>query len=249
MHFRLFSLFLLEILFLCSCVAVGEQPGRIAETAPEPQTGRYYTVSAGDSLFQIGKKFGVDYKKIAEINGIEPTSPLQVGQRLRIPEEPVKQSAQEMKPPPDKVDDSKKTPAQQQPKRSEGVKYVAGEKFSPPVKAPVAVSYGQSVGGTTLRGVEFSCASGTEVSAARTGVVMAVFERFPGFGRVVMIDHGYGLATFYGCLGKLDVREGDCVKKGEAIGKSGIKPTTGKGTLHFRIYRNGIPVNPSGYIK
>jgi murein DD-endopeptidase MepM/ murein hydrolase activator NlpD len=249
MHLRLFSLFLLETLFLCSCVAVGEQPERGTEVASESQKGRYYTVSAGETLFKIGKKFGVDYKKIAEINGIEPTSPLAVGQKLLIPEEPDRQPVEEVKQPPDKADDSKKTPVEQQPKRSEGVKYVAGEKFIAPVTAAVAVSYGQNADATTARGMEFSCAPGTEVKAARTGVIVTVFERLPGFGRVVIIDHGYGFATFYGYLGKVDVREGAVVKKGEAIGKSGAKPATGKGALHFRIYKNGTPVNPASYIK
>jgi lipoprotein NlpD len=245
MHLRLFGLFLLEIPFLCSCVAVGEQPG----SAKPVQNGTYYTVSAGETLFQIGKKFGVDYKKIAGINGIESTSPLAVGQQLLIPEVSLKQPVQEPKQPPDKVDDSKKTPVEQQPKRSEGVKYVAGEKFIAPVNAAVVVSYGEGAGATTAKGVEFSCAPGTEVKAARTGVIVTVFERLPGFGRVVIIDHGYGFATFYGYLGKVDVREGALVKKGEAIGKSGVKPQTGKGALHFRIYNNGTPVNPASYIK
>ncbi len=55
-------------------------------TATAPAGGQNYTVQSGDTLFEIGQKFGVDWKKIAEINNLEAPYSLTVGKTLLIPE-------------------------------------------------------------------------------------------------------------------------------------------------------------------
>ncbi len=49
--------------------------------------GKKYTVQSGDTLYEIGKKFKVDWKKIAEANGIENSAALKVGKEIIIPSE------------------------------------------------------------------------------------------------------------------------------------------------------------------
>ncbi|MBS4179768.1 glycosyl hydrolase family 18 protein [Lederbergia citrea] len=51
-----------------------------------PIVGSFYFVEAGDSLFSIGRKFGIPYQELARINNIQVNQPLRVGMRLYIPQ-------------------------------------------------------------------------------------------------------------------------------------------------------------------
>jgi lipoprotein NlpD len=247
-YHKLVVLILLLVAFLgLSCAVVPDTPAA-SDATPSPKEmreGNYYTIKEGDTLYGIGKKFGVDWHRIAELNnmtGDESILTFRPGRKILLPPDAREVPIEETPPPAN-------TAAAQKPKKPEPPRYVPGEKFIAPVNVKITVHYGDIVNGTAMRGAEFSCNPGTDVKAARTGAVVAVCEQFPGFGKVVIVDHGYGFYTFYGYLGKIEVKDGSAVAKGDVIGKSGVKPTTGKGALHFRIYRNGVPVNPASYIK
>jgi murein DD-endopeptidase MepM/ murein hydrolase activator NlpD len=60
----------------------------------------------------------------------------------------------------------------------------------------------------------------------------------------VIIDHGMGIASLYGHLSSFDVKVGDSVVKGQAIGRSGMTGMAGGDHLHFTMLVNGHPVNP-----
>ncbi|MBS4201444.1 glycoside hydrolase family 18 protein [Bacillus sp. FJAT-49732] len=53
-----------------------------------PIVGSFYWVKSGDSLWSIGRKFGIPYEELARINGIQVNQPIYVGLRLYIPEKP-----------------------------------------------------------------------------------------------------------------------------------------------------------------
>ena len=70
-----------------------------------------------------------------------------------------------------------------------------------------------------------------------------------GYGNMVEIDHGNGLATRYGHLSEIDVRVGDEVRIGQVIGRIG---STGRSTgphLHYETRINGEPVNPQRFLE
>ncbi|HYG67146.1 MAG TPA: M23 family metallopeptidase [Anaeromyxobacteraceae bacterium] len=69
-----------------------------------------------------------------------------------------------------------------------------------------------------------------------------------GYGKVLVIDHGYGVKTRYAHLAEIFVKPGDRLSRGEKVGAVG---NTGRSTgphLHYEVRVNGIPENPRKFI-
>jgi murein DD-endopeptidase MepM/ murein hydrolase activator NlpD len=96
-------------------------------------------------------------------------------------------------------------------------------------------------------GMDFTADKGTEVYATGDGVVELVETKRWGYGKSIVINHGFGYKTLYAHLSAFNIRQGQKVKRGELIGLIG---STGKSTgphLHYEVIKNGIKVNPIGY--
>jgi murein DD-endopeptidase MepM/ murein hydrolase activator NlpD len=97
-------------------------------------------------------------------------------------------------------------------------------------------------------GVDISASSGTEIIAARTGVVIWTKSELGGpFGNNTLIDHGNGLATFYAHQSGFAVQAGQKVKKGQVIGYVGSTGYSTGSHLHFEVHINGVPHDPMGW--
>jgi murein DD-endopeptidase MepM/ murein hydrolase activator NlpD len=97
------------------------------------------------------------------------------------------------------------------------------------------------------KGVDFAGAPGTAVSSVAAGLVTFAGER-AGYGEMVEINHGNGLATRYCHNEKLLAKTGDMVRKGQEIALIG---STGHSTgphLHFEVLKNGSQVDPLRFI-
>ena len=97
-------------------------------------------------------------------------------------------------------------------------------------------------------GVDISAGMGTAVRAAADGVVEYAAFRADGYGRLVVIDHGNGLSTWYAHLSRFEVIPGQEIRRGDVLAFSG---NTGRVTaphLHFEVRRGGVPVNPYSYL-
>jgi murein DD-endopeptidase MepM/ murein hydrolase activator NlpD len=96
-------------------------------------------------------------------------------------------------------------------------------------------------------GMDFTGPLGTEIYATGDGkVVKAEFNHY-GYGKEVVIDHGFGYKTIYAHLRKILVEPGQKVKRGQVIGTLG---NTGRSTgphLHYEVRKNNRPVNPINY--
>jgi murein DD-endopeptidase MepM/ murein hydrolase activator NlpD len=105
--------------------------------------------------------------------------------------------------------------------------------------APVAQG---SPPGDFHRGVDLSAPTGTSVRATGDGLI--IFSLWQdGFDRLVVIDHGGGVQTFYAFLSKLLVHPGQEVRRGDPIGEATAPH------LHYEIHVGGSPVNPYRYQK
>jgi murein DD-endopeptidase MepM/ murein hydrolase activator NlpD len=96
-------------------------------------------------------------------------------------------------------------------------------------------------------GIDIANRLGTFIHVPADGVVVFAAVK-AGYGQTVVVDHGYGLETWYGHAKKLLVTKGQHVKRGETIAQMG---STGRSTgphVHYEVRVNGFPVNPISYI-
>ncbi|NUT23463.1 MAG: M23 family metallopeptidase [Hamadaea sp.] len=102
--------------------------------------------------------------------------------------------------------------------------------------------------GRPHKGVDLAAPEGTPFTAVHDGTVV-IAEWRGGYGNMIMIDHGNGLATVYGHSSQLLVKAGDKVKAGQVIALVG---NTGQSTgphLHLEIHVNGEAVEPVAWFK
>ncbi len=101
--------------------------------------------------------------------------------------------------------------------------------------------------GRLHEGIDIAVPSGTPVHASASGTVI-VAGWVGGYGNLVVIDHGNGLATAYGHNTSVAVGVGQSVAQGQVISYSG---STGHSTgphVHFEVRINGSAVDPLGYL-
>ena len=100
---------------------------------------------------------------------------------------------------------------------------------------------------TLHTGMDLSAPVGTAVRAPADGIVTKI-ENDPGYGKVLVVSHGYGYSTLYGHNSKILVKVGQKVRRGEQLSEVG---NTGRSTgphLHYEVRVNGVEVNPVKYI-
>jgi len=93
------------------------------------------------------------------------------------------------------------------------------------------------------RGVDFGASHGTPILAATDGRV-AVAGWGGGYGKVVELRHGGGLATRYGHMSRIAVAAGQAVRQGQVIGYVGSTGLSTGPHLHYEMFRNGQLVDP-----
>jgi hypothetical protein len=96
-------------------------------------------------------------------------------------------------------------------------------------------------------GIDLSAPRGTPIYATADGVVLQAGYRAGGFGKKILLDHGYGYRTLYGHCHEVMVKPGQKVKRGEVIGKVGSTGLSKAPHLHYEVHINGRPVDPIDY--
>lgn len=97
-------------------------------------------------------------------------------------------------------------------------------------------------------GIDLAGKKNSPIYAMAHGRVVYAGNKFSGYGKMILIDHGNGLSSLYSHLNKFFVSSGKRVKRGHIIGTMG---RTGRATgvhLHFEVMEHKIPVNPRKYI-
>jgi murein DD-endopeptidase MepM/ murein hydrolase activator NlpD len=117
--------------------------------------------------------------------------------------------------------------------------------FYPPVKGAVTESFSPS---DNHFGVHIATESGTAVTSTLDGTVLAVYWTLDE-GYTIMIQHSDNIISIYKQTARPLTKIGDRVASGEAIAFMAASTNTGKEVdLHFELWHNGYPINPSMYI-
>jgi murein DD-endopeptidase MepM/ murein hydrolase activator NlpD len=121
-----------------------------------------------------------------------------------------------------------------------------------PVDGVLMSSYGEradpfSGEGAYHTGVDISAPTGTRVHATADGIVVFA-DRFGGYGRLVIIDHGNGYETYYAHLSRVDVINGQEIRQGAAVGEVGATGRVTAPHLHYEVRVHKAPVNPYRYL-
>jgi murein DD-endopeptidase MepM/ murein hydrolase activator NlpD len=216
------------------------KPGQTLEILPVD--GVRHKVVRGDTIYSIGKKYGlsgsqvqmiVDYPFNEFLN--DETFDLVAGQFLMVPEG-------ELKPVVSIATTSRTTFGTITP--DAGTVSATGSFIWP-------ASGGISQGYTFYhKAIDISNRAGGAILAADAGVVtVAGWVDGYGYGNRVMVDHGNGFVTLYAHLSVVQVRVGQRVGRGDVLGQMG---STGRSTgthLHFEIRQGGALQNPLNFLR
>lgn len=198
-----------------------------------------YTVKNGDSLAAIARKFGLTIEHLAAINHLSDPSSIYPGQTLAL-----KGSAT-----PSRYD----APVEKIPKgggesRSSSSSYSGPRNYAWPVQGRIIKEFSPS-GYIKCWGIMIAAAEGTTVKAARSGQVTFSGSSIPGYGNMIMIDHGDNYYSVYAHNKSNVVKVNDRVSQGQKIALVGKRPQDPEHNLYFEI-RNGKgeAVDPQRYL-
>ncbi|HVF53476.1 MAG TPA: peptidoglycan DD-metalloendopeptidase family protein [Actinomycetota bacterium] len=130
---------------------------------------------------------------------------------------------------------------------------VGGGQLLWPASGPVTSPYGYRThpifGDQRLHtGVDIGAGYGSPVIASDSGYV-SYAGVMSGYGNVIVVDHGGGLATTYNHLSAFYVASGQSVGRGTQIGAVGCTGYCTGPHLHFEVRVNGSPVDPMPYLQ
>ncbi len=184
-----------------------------------------YQVKNGDSLASISSHFNVELNAILDANDLDDDI-LQPGQNLFIPGARISEYEYKM---------ATKT------------------LFIYPTRGRLSSGYGyRSDPFTGVRrfhyGIDLANSTGTSVKASMEGTVIDIQDRSTGYGKSIIIRHANGYQTLYAHLHQISVRKNQWISQGQTIGQMGNSGRSTGPHLHFSIYKNNSPINPSSYL-
>ncbi|WP_305046248.1 M23 family metallopeptidase [Geoalkalibacter sp.] len=96
-------------------------------------------------------------------------------------------------------------------------------------------------------GLDIAARTGAPVFATADGIVSRS-ETAPGYGKLVVVDHGYGYRTFYAHNSRNLVRVGERVRRGQKIAEVGNTGSSTGSHVHYEVRLNNVPLNPRKFL-
>jgi len=97
-------------------------------------------------------------------------------------------------------------------------------------------------------GIDIDAPVGEDIHAVEKGTVVYA-ERFSGYGKMVIVDHGERYYTIYGHLSEILKKTGDEVRRGEVLGRAGDSDSLAGSNLYFEIRKDGRSVDPLPWLR
>lgn len=195
--------------------------------------GVYHTVQKKETLWRICKLYNVSLQDVAELNNIKDPAQIKTGDRIFIP------GAKKTAPAASLPETEKEKTPPPRILQHPGL-------FIWPVSGKITEEYG-IYGNQKHDGINIQAPAGTSIKAAADGTV--AFATFlEGYGNTIIINHRNDYATVYANNLKNLVKQGQVVRKGDAIAEVGKSGTGSQAYLHFQIRCNNQPRNPLFYL-
>ncbi|MCK4283441.1 MAG: peptidoglycan DD-metalloendopeptidase family protein [Candidatus Brocadiae bacterium] len=228
----------------------GRRPPLLTAEQKKPARNDYfpYVVREGDTLYGLGRRFGVLWQEIAEDNGIKDATNLKVGGLLVIRRaEGVEPPQLVLPPPPQEGKASRRTVSREALHRGK-----PSSRFWWPTEGQVVQHYGDRVRGLAEPGIGIAAPAGTEVCAVAAGTVVTCVRTDPAspsaWGNVVAIAQAGNMVSWYAHLDRVFVEKGREVSQGGVIGTVGSSGAAERPVLAFRLFRNERFVDPEDYL-
>lgn len=250
-HGMLRFLCILSLLVLSTCYKT------VFPHVPVSKSGAVYQVRAGDTLYGVSKRYGVDYRALARRNHIHYPYRIYIGQRLYLRGIAPRSSYIPLPKRHKKTIRGRRAKG----KRASGYNVAKSRRHKSvsrashrrmvrlywPVRGKVTSKFGRRHG-RPHDGIDISVPEGTPVRAAADGDVVYSSHRLTGYGNLIIIRHTHDMFTAYAHNQSNLVRRGAHVKRGEIIARAGHTGHASGPHLHFEVRRGPTPVNPLVYL-
>ena len=203
-----------------------------------------YTVVKGDTMYSIAKKNGMTLAEFMALNGLDNSSVIKVGQKLKIATGKTSGTSTSSTPSTSSGTGGATTTTTTNTTtapdtRTYGTTVTADKNTVWPVKNPTVTQVKGKVGG-----VQLSAQVNEPVVCIREGTVMYVGV-YRGFGQVLFVQSKTGVIYTYTGLGSVSVKKGDYVVYNQQLGTAGIDPISNKPGITFMVFQNGQPIDPA----
>jgi septal ring factor EnvC (AmiA/AmiB activator) len=98
------------------------------------------------------------------------------------------------------------------------------------------------------KGIDIATPMGEEIRAVEKGRVVYA-DRFSGYGRMVIVDHGERYYTIYGHLSEILKKTAEAVNRGEVLGRAGDSDSLAGATLYFELRKDGHSLDPVPWLR
>ncbi len=224
-------------------------------------SGRTHTVAAGDTLYNIGVRYGVNPTELQRLNGVSNPSSLSIGQVLRIPQSQTAAVSAEPAAAPAATIETVQKPLSAETVREQQEAAKKAQEASEAMRADVVV-LSWPIRGDVISsfrenrmGIDIAGEMGAAVCSAADGTVQYVGNNTRGYGNFVIVRHNIRLpgksptplVTVYGNCSQILVSANESVRKGQTIAKMGNSDAD-RVKLRFEV-RQGKPLDPLQYLE
>ncbi|WP_018986627.1 peptidoglycan DD-metalloendopeptidase family protein [Methylophilus methylotrophus] len=235
-----------------------------------------YLVQKGDTLYSIGRKFGIPFTKLAEFNQLQSPYEIHVGQVLNLKASSTNTANNKPIDTASATDDAEVvTSAIARPELSTSAETATTPATAPNNTAPATADAGKNTAAIDLeaiadtdiqwqwplpgkvstgfdaqnnKGLNITGTAGQAITAAGAGKVIYSGMDVRGYGKLVIIKHNSNLLSVYAHQGNSLVKEGVFVTQGEKLANLPATTNNKPPILHFEIRQKGKPVDPASYL-